>query len=52
MHASPAKFDHEKIDMLTKLVERFDPYLYRVGEGAPDVPGPSEHEGDDEHEDD
>jgi hypothetical protein len=43
---------HEKLDMLTKLVERFDPYQYRVRENAPSVAEPFEHEDDDEHEDD
>jgi hypothetical protein len=43
---SPANFDHEKLDMLTKLVERFDLYQYRVRESAPDVAGPFEHEDD------
>jgi len=50
--ASPAKFNHEKLDMLTKLVERFDPYQYRCARNAPSVAGPFEHEDDDEHEDD
>jgi hypothetical protein len=40
------------VAMLTKLVERFDPYQYRVRENAPSVAGPFEHEDDDEHEDD
>ena len=40
------------VAMLTKLVERFDPYQYRVRENAPSVAGPFEHEHDDEHEDD
>jgi hypothetical protein len=40
------------VAMLTKLVQRFDPYQYRVRESAPDVAGPFEHEDDDEHEDD
>jgi hypothetical protein len=38
--------------MLTKLVERFDPYQYRVGENVPSVAGRFEHKDDDEHEDD
>jgi hypothetical protein len=38
--------------MLTKLVERFDPYPYRCARNAPSVAGPFEHEDDDEHEDD
>jgi hypothetical protein len=49
---SPPNFDHEKLDMLTKLVERFDPYQYRVRENAPSMAGSFEHEDDDEHEDD
>jgi hypothetical protein len=49
---SPPNFDHEKLDMLTKLVERFDAYQYRVRENAPSVAGSFEHEDDDEHEDD
>jgi hypothetical protein len=49
---SPANVDREKLDMLTKLVGRFDPYQYRVRENAPSVAGPFEHEDDDEHEDD
>jgi hypothetical protein len=36
----------------TKLVERLDPYQYRVRENAPSLAGPFEHEDDDEHEDD
>ena len=40
------------VAMLTKMVERFDPYQYRVRENAPSVAGPFEHEDDDEHEDD
>jgi hypothetical protein len=40
------------VAMLTKLVEHFDPYQYRVRKNAPSVAGPFEHEGDDEHEDD
>jgi hypothetical protein len=36
----------------TKLVERFDPYQYRVRENAPSLAGPFEHEDDDEHEHD
>jgi hypothetical protein len=38
---SSANFDHEKLDMLTKLVERFDPYQHRVRENAPSVAGRS-----------
>jgi hypothetical protein len=40
--------------MLTKLVERFDPYQYRVRDKTTSVAGPLEHEDedDDEHEDD
>ena len=34
------------VAMLTKLVEHFDPYQYRVRESAPDLAGPSEHEDD------
>jgi hypothetical protein len=37
------------VAMLTKLVERFDPYQYRVRENAPSVAGPFEHEDDDEY---
>ena len=40
------------VAMLTKLVERFDPYQYRVRDIAPSLAGPFEHEDDDEHEDD
>jgi hypothetical protein len=40
------------VAMLTKLVEHFDPYQYRVRKNASSVAGPFEHEGDDEHEDD
>ena len=42
------------VAMLTKLVERFDPYQYRVRENSPIAAGPfeHEHEDDDEHEDD
>ena len=40
------------VAMLTKLVERFDPYQYRVRENSPSAAGPFEHEDDDEHEDD
>jgi hypothetical protein len=40
------------VAMLTKLVEGFDPYQYRVRENAPSIAGPFEHEDDDEHEDD
>jgi hypothetical protein len=36
----------KEMAMLTKLVERFDPYQYRVRESAPDVAGPFEHEDD------
>jgi hypothetical protein len=36
------------VAMLTKLVERFDPYQYRVRENAPSLAGPFEHEDDDE----
>ena len=32
------------VAMLTKLVERFDPYQYRVRENAPSAAGPFEHE--------
>ena len=39
------------VAMLTKLVERFDPYQYRVRENAPCVAEPFEDEDDDEHED-
>jgi hypothetical protein len=49
---SPANFDYEKLDMLTKLVRRFDLYQYRVRENAPSEAGPFEHEDDDEYEDD
>jgi hypothetical protein len=58
---SPANFDRIQsgkemlvriVAMLTKLVERFDPYQYRVRESAPDLAEPFEHEDDDEHEDD
>jgi hypothetical protein len=38
--------------MLTKLVERFDPYQYRVREGAQALTDPLEDDDDDEHEDD
>ena len=38
------------VAMLTKPVERFDPYQYRVGESAPGVGGPFEHEHNDEYE--
>jgi hypothetical protein len=40
------------VAMLTKLVECFDPYQYRVRENAPSLVGRFEHEDDDEHEDD
>jgi four helix bundle protein len=40
------------VAMLTKLVERFDPYQYRVHEGAQALTEPLEDEDDDEHEDD
>jgi hypothetical protein len=40
------------VAILTKLVECFDPYRYRVRENAPSVAGQFEHEDDDEHEDD
>jgi hypothetical protein len=40
------------VAMLTKLVERFDPYQYRVRENVASLAGPFEHEEDDEHEDD
>ena len=40
------------VTMLTKLVERFDPYQCRVRENAPSLAGPFEHEDDDEHEHD
>ena len=36
------------VAMLTKLVERFDPYQYRVRESAPDAARPFEHEDDDD----
>ena len=39
------------VAMLTKLVERFDPYQYRVREGAQALTEPLEDEDDDEHED-
>jgi hypothetical protein len=39
------------VAMLTKLVERFDPWQYRVRECA-GVTEPLEDEDDDEHEDD
>jgi len=38
--------------MLTKMVERFDPYQYRVREGAQALTDPLEDDDDDEHEDD
>jgi len=38
------------VAMLTKLVERFDPYQYRVREGAQALTEPLEDEDDDEHE--
>jgi hypothetical protein len=40
------------VAMLTKVVEGFDLYQYRVRENAPSEAGPFEHEDDDEHEDD
>jgi four helix bundle protein len=40
------------VAMLTKLVERFDPYQYRVRESAQALTEPLEDEDDDEHEDD
>ena len=39
------------VAMLTKLVERFDPDPYRVGESASGLTPPFEDEHDDEHED-
>jgi four helix bundle protein len=38
------------VAMLTKLVERFDPYQYRVRDGAQALTEPLEDEDDDEHE--
>ena len=40
------------VAMLTKLVERFDPYQCRVRESAQALTEPLEDEDDDEHEDD
>jgi hypothetical protein len=39
------------VALLTKLVERFDPYQYRVRQNASGVGEPFEEEDDDEHED-
>jgi four helix bundle protein len=39
------------VSMLSKLIERFDPEQYRVGENASGTPQRFEHEDDDEHED-
>ena len=40
------------VAMLTKLLMRFDPEQYRVGESAAGLATPFEHEHDDEHEHD
>ena len=53
----PPNFDHEKLDVyqlelkFLKLVVRFDPEQYRVGESASGLAAPFEDEDDDEHED-
>ena len=39
------------VAMLSKLVVRFDPEQYRVGESASGLAAPFENEDDDEHED-